>query len=161
MAPHNTHGFSLFEVLITVVVISIGLLGLAGLQFAGLRAANNAYQHTLAVHLTEDIIERLHANRAGVNPPNNFYNSVSLNITTPQPLTNCYGPLITCTPANLYSYDLYQWDQMIKPSSGAPLLPNLSIQIQQAGATFIITLIWGDLSDPNHPILSTTANFSL
>ena len=56
-------GFSLFEVLITVVVISIGLLGLAGLQFAGLRAANNAQEHTLAVYLIQDIEERIHANR--------------------------------------------------------------------------------------------------
>jgi Tfp pilus assembly protein PilV len=42
-------------VLITMVVISIGLLGMAGLHFAGLRAAGYAQQQTLASLLAQDI----------------------------------------------------------------------------------------------------------
>ena len=66
-------GFSLLEVLITVVVVSIGLLGLAGMQFTGLRSANSAQEHTLAVNFLQDIEERIHANQQ-----NNNYGGITL-----------------------------------------------------------------------------------
>ena len=43
---HRSSGFSLVEVLIALVILSIGLLGLAGLQAAGLRNNNSAYLRT-------------------------------------------------------------------------------------------------------------------
>ena len=52
-------GFSLLEVLVTVVVLSIGLLGTAALQVKGLQSAHSAYQRTVASIIATDGAERL------------------------------------------------------------------------------------------------------
>lgn len=69
-------GFSLLEVLITALILSVGLLGLAGLQIAGMKTTHNSYQSQQATWLVHDLLERMRANRAGVvagnyniNPP--------------------------------------------------------------------------------------------
>jgi type IV pilus assembly protein PilV len=55
-------GFTLIEVLVTIVVVSIGLLGLAGLQINGLRANVSSEARSKATLLANDIIERMRAN---------------------------------------------------------------------------------------------------
>jgi type IV pilus assembly protein PilV len=62
--PADT-GFSLIEVLIALLVLSIGLLGLAMLQIQGFKFIGNSYQRTQATILANDIIDRIRANREG------------------------------------------------------------------------------------------------
>lgn len=59
-------GLSLIEVMVAVLVLAIGLLGIAGLQAAAL--ANNlaAYQYSQALTMAQALIERMRANRQGV-----------------------------------------------------------------------------------------------
>lgn len=57
-------GVSLLEVLIAVLVLSVGLLGIAGLQTANLRNTQSAHQRTVAVLLAASMSERIRANRA-------------------------------------------------------------------------------------------------
>jgi len=59
-------GFTLIEVLVTMVVVSIGLLGLAELQISGLRANMSSEARSKATLLVSDIIERMRANPLGV-----------------------------------------------------------------------------------------------
>ena len=59
-----TNGFTMVELLIAVLVLSIGLLGLAGLQAAGLRNNQSAYLRSQATILGYDIADRMRANRA-------------------------------------------------------------------------------------------------
>ena len=58
-------GFSLLEVLIAVVVLSIGLLGLASLQATSLRMNQEALMRSQEAHLAYDMIDRMRANRPG------------------------------------------------------------------------------------------------
>lgn len=58
-----SHGFSLIEVLVTIVVLAIGLLGLAGLQTAGLRNNQSALLRSNATMLAYDIVDRMRANK--------------------------------------------------------------------------------------------------
>ncbi|MES9857031.1 MAG: type IV pilus modification protein PilV [Sedimenticola sp.] len=55
-------GMSLLEVLIAVVVLAIGLLGLAGLQVRGLRNVSETGTHAQAVILANELVERIHLN---------------------------------------------------------------------------------------------------
>ncbi len=56
-------GFTLIEVLVAVVILSVGLLGLAGLQISGLRNNQEAYLRSQATIIAQDILERMRANR--------------------------------------------------------------------------------------------------
>jgi type IV pilus assembly protein PilV len=60
-------GFTLLEVLIALLVLSIGLLGLAALQTTGLRSNQMASMRTLATQFTYDITDRMRSNPAGVD----------------------------------------------------------------------------------------------
>jgi type IV pilus assembly protein PilV len=60
-------GVSLVEVLVASVVLSIGLLGLAGLQASGLRVGQSSIQRGQAAQLAYDIVERMRVNAAGAS----------------------------------------------------------------------------------------------
>lgn len=63
-SPHDERGFTLLEILIAVVILSIGLLGLAGLQTRSLQTNQSAMMRSLATVLAYDIVDRMRANRA-------------------------------------------------------------------------------------------------
>jgi len=66
--PHkNQHGFTLLEVLIALLILSIGLLGLAALQTVGLRSNQMATMRTQATLIAYDITDRMRANPTGVD----------------------------------------------------------------------------------------------
>jgi type IV pilus assembly protein PilV len=62
-APVRQAGISLIEMLIALLVLSFGLLGMAGLQTYALRNNNNAYYRSQASELANDIVDRMRANR--------------------------------------------------------------------------------------------------
>jgi len=151
-------GLSMIEILITILVVSIGLLGLAGLQFAGLHAANSAQEHTLATLLAQDIEERIRANTKAATGPTFAYNNVALDSTSSPAAGDCVTA--TCTDTQMANFDIYQWYRLIVPTAGVkPLLPNAAINItSNDGTTFQITIQWGDPSGPQ--TLNATFNRS-
>jgi len=59
-------GLSLIEILVTVVVLSIGLLGIAGMQAQGVSYSHDSYARSQANMLANELLERMHANPDGV-----------------------------------------------------------------------------------------------
>jgi len=57
-------GFTLIEALITAIVMAVGLLGLAGLQIAGMKSNHSAYLRSQATIASYDLIDRMRANPA-------------------------------------------------------------------------------------------------
>ena len=62
----RSRGFSLVEALVALLVLSIGLLGIAGLQLTAMRNNQAAYLRSQAVALADDILERIRANRGAL-----------------------------------------------------------------------------------------------
>jgi type IV pilus assembly protein PilV len=60
---HRDHGFSLIEVLVALVVLSVGLLGLAALQSTATQFNASAYMRSQATILAYDMADRIRANR--------------------------------------------------------------------------------------------------
>lgn len=63
-SQRRSRGFSLIEVLVTMVVISLGLLGFAALQANSLKSNRVAMQRSMATVMANDIFERIRANRS-------------------------------------------------------------------------------------------------
>ena len=98
------NGFTLLEVLIALLVLSIGLLGLAALQTVGLRSSTMANQRTLAAQRAYDMSELMRANPVGVDAQ--LYVQAASN-TVPTSFTNCATS--ACTTTQLAAYDLGIW----------------------------------------------------
>jgi type IV pilus assembly protein PilV len=62
---HRSAGFSLVEALVALVVLSIGMLGIAALYVESLRSGRTAVLRTQAVMLAGDMADRIRANRSG------------------------------------------------------------------------------------------------
>jgi len=66
----NNNGFALLEVLISIFILAVGLLGLAGLQITGLKSNHSAQQRTEAIVLVYDIIDRMRINKVAAKSQN-------------------------------------------------------------------------------------------
>jgi type IV pilus assembly protein PilV len=64
LPPSTQRGVSLIEVLVAIVVLSIGLLGLAGLQASGLRVGQSSIHRSQAAQLAYDVVDRIRVNVA-------------------------------------------------------------------------------------------------
>jgi type IV pilus assembly protein PilV len=117
---HNSKGFSLLEVLVTLVILSVGLLGLAGLQAQGLRFNHFAYMRGQTSALAYAMSDRMRANRfAIVSATGNyvgFYNEKDTlgNYPTTQ-LNGCTqttpsGTAANCTIVQMAAHDRAEWD---------------------------------------------------
>lgn len=63
VTPTRQRGATLIEVLVAMLVLSVGLLGLAGMQMTALKSNQSAYYRSQATVLAYDIIDRMRANR--------------------------------------------------------------------------------------------------
>jgi type IV pilus assembly protein PilV len=97
----------MLEVLIAVVVLSIGLLGLASLQATSLRLNQQALMRSQEAHLVYDMIDRMRANMPGVNAGN--YHLPTLPTASDTDCTGTTG----CTPAAMAAQDYFEWDVVI------------------------------------------------
>lgn len=93
-------GFSLIEVLVTIVILVIGLLGLAGLQFHALSSQMESYQRTQALVLVQDMAARINDNRIN-----------AASYVTATPLGTGYGSC-TATGAGVAG-DLCDWSNAL------------------------------------------------
>lgn len=125
-------GFTLLEVLIAVVVLSIGLLGLAGLQAAGLRNNQGAYLRTIATQQAYDMADRMRANPTAVT--GGSYDGISGTGSDPGCIT------AGCTPAQMAQYDVYEWN-----TTNQNALPTGKGTVTRVAANrFTITVMWDD-----------------
>lgn len=68
-------GFTLLEVMVALLIFSVGLLGLAGMQMAGMQSNHGAMLRTLAIQQAYDMADRIRSNRAGFN--SGLYNNIN------------------------------------------------------------------------------------
>ncbi len=94
-------GLTLLEIMITVVILSLGLLGLAGLQMTGLKNNRNAYYNTVAAQMAQDLAERIKADQAGAkaNTYDNF--SKAADMTKCDVANPTFSDRAACLVANL------------------------------------------------------------
>lgn len=115
-------GVGLVEVLAALFVLSVGLLGIAGLQAQGLRAGYSASQRSIAVMKAYEIIERMRANPNAVRDGNgNTFYAAGFAFDpagAPNPFCADTDSSIAadCTDIQLANYDIWVWKESIDSS---------------------------------------------
>jgi prepilin-type N-terminal cleavage/methylation domain-containing protein len=79
----DARGFTLIEVLVTLVVISIGMLSVAQLQARALQHSHSSLQRTVAVVQANDLLERMWSGYCSPEFPNTIFTDWQLLLRTP------------------------------------------------------------------------------
>lgn len=101
----KTRGFTLIEVLVALLVLGIGLLGVAGLQSATLGLNHGSYMRSQATVLAQDVVDRMRANQRGTE--NGSYDQGTA--TQNNGCTQVTG----CTVAEMAQHDLFEWQALL------------------------------------------------
>ena len=128
----HVQGFTLVEVLIALIIMSIGMLGIAGLYVHSMQAGRTSLFRHHAVTLAGDVADRIRANPRAVGA----YALAGAN-------SNCVDGGIDCTPAEMAAHDIFLWAQQ-----AADTLPTGTVVIVFDNApvppTYQITVQWNE-----------------
>jgi type IV pilus assembly protein PilV len=159
-SPRTQIGFSLLEVLIALVVLSIGLLGHSKIQALGVRASAEANLRTQATFLVNDMMERMRTNRAA-SSHNSYYadNDYTAIDCTADPPKICSegtaGAAEDCTAEEMADEDAHQWF-----CSVAATLPGGNVSVAFADPSYSIQVNWNGLDeDGNVQTQNVSATF--
>ncbi|WP_374601101.1 type IV pilus modification protein PilV [Niveibacterium sp.] len=101
--PMRQSGVTLVEVLVSLLIVAIGMLGVAGLFVASTRGAADSAYRSAASQAAYEIIDRIRANRDGLA---SYRNTTAIS-TTADPSPNCFSA--SCTPASLAAFETVVW----------------------------------------------------
>ncbi len=135
-------GITMVESLVALVVLSVGMLGIAGLYVSSLKAGRSALIRTQAVNLASDLADRIRANRKGLGA----YATAGYGTKGPA-LKGCLGG--DCSPAALAQDDLARWNTQLAdtmPSNAAGTIA-FKDPVFPAPAVYTITVSWRESGD--------------
>ncbi len=152
-------GFSLLEVLVTLIVLSVGLLGLAALQATTLQNNHSAYQRVQATLLASDMADRMRSNFSDKMLTGKYYHNPEA--AKKDACRNTTG----CTSQEMAQDDIYRWQNSCvdllpggscivcidkTPESGTPANPECEANsiAYQPGLSYAIKIWWYD--DPKN-----------
>lgn len=119
-AVSSQKGVTLLEVMVSVLILGIGLLGVAGLQTASIRHTNAAYERTMSVILTDTLAELMRTNT--------------------QAARNGGFQLTDCTGSSALGTD--NWVSNVKSATTAATCP--TVVWDGANRRYTITISWAD-----------------
>lgn len=113
-------GMTLLEVLIALMVLSVGILGIASLQMVSLQSTTNSNLNTHAMMLTNDLMDRIRANRSaildnkGMPDLGNYGKAAGVGFPDVGDLTAACYTSAGCTEEEMATNDLIQWSESLK-----------------------------------------------
>lgn len=140
-------GFTLIEVLVSVLVLLVGLLGVVGMQMLSLQENRGAYFRSQATHIGAEILDAIRANPnaapfyPGVYPENGAGNNT---VPPDQTCDDATG----CTPSETALQDLREWSvhfvdvYNVGATRFRPSIPNGSATITRAGDIYTVQVNW-------------------
>lgn len=124
-------GFSMIEVLVALLVLSIGLLAVAGLQANSLKMNTGAYLRSQANQLAYDMADRLRGNRAGA-----LDGHYAVDAGKQPGEVDCDGAN-TCGPEALAQSDLHAWKNKLDD-----MLPSGEGRVETSDGIATVTVFW-------------------
>jgi type IV pilus assembly protein PilV len=137
----RAQGFTLIEVMVSLVILSMGLLGIAKLVLFSAHSNDSAYLRSQATDLAYAILDDMRGNRAiamaqGYDVPIN---------TAPAAPGSCVGT--GCSPGALATYDVNTWLSRLAlalPAGTGSVTTTTTVAPAPAGTTAVITVQWDD-----------------
>ncbi len=135
---HRQSGLTLVEILIAALILSVGLLSLAGLQVASLKSIQGATHKQQASFMIHELFERMRSNRAGVlagdyNTADGLGSGVSIDCSTA--INPDCGSSTACSTAELAAYDLHT----VQCGSNATGVVSSGVGVQIINGSFAVT----------------------
>ena len=141
----NKHrGFSLVEVLIALIILSVGMLGIAGLYVQSMQAGRTSLFRHHAVNLAGDVADRIRANpRAGGAYAGDGNDN------------SCIAQNTDCDEAEMADNDIFVWK-----AQASDALPTGDVSVIYDDSTvppnYQITVTWDEPNNPNPPSYTIT-----
>jgi type IV pilus assembly protein PilV len=110
-------GLSLIEVMVSLVILVVGLIGIFNLHLVAKRGSFESFQQTQAAYLANDIVNRIKLNRSLLSSYTGTYSGALT-----KPAKSCdvaVGANVTCSTAETLAWDLYQWESHFEELDGA------------------------------------------
>jgi len=146
----HQHGFSLLEMLVALVVFSIGLLAVAGLQTVSKQANFEGLQRTTASQIANGLLEDMRMNGDAINVYR-VANNIGDGSIGNEPAPSCQMGS-ECNSAQKAAHDLWFWEQVLDGNletnggagTGGLMLPTLCINGPAVGGPGIyrVTIAW-------------------
>jgi len=135
-ADPGQKGFTLVEVLVALVVMSVGMLGIAALYLEGLRAGRTALYRTTAITLAADMADRIRANRNA---------GLAYAGTGPGADGGCVNGPVDCTAAELAADDWLDWSSRLTTQLPDGASGEVTVDAAAPAATYTITVAWPEI----------------
>lgn len=156
-------GVGLIEVLIALVVISIGCLASAQMQLQGMQDAQHTYHQSQANLLVNEMMERMRNNPEGVSA-GEYDDMVTKKFAKPACTTDC-------SSAQIAQLDLYSWSGNFQAmETGQDFVPALPADADglaaygsiaaQANGAYLLTVTWSDMVDGETSVQTVTGRFT-
>lgn len=136
-SQRGCRGVTLVEILVALLVLSIGLLGLAGLQTTSLKFNTSAYYRTQATALAYDLADRMRANRQAA-----LANAYNVGFQDPPPSCGAVAG-----GATVAQQDLAAWRNAL-----ACRIPQSTGSVTRNGDEFVFTVRWDDTQGREAPL---------
>jgi type IV pilus assembly protein PilV len=148
---NRQHGFSLIELLISLVIFTVGMMSIAGLQMVAKKSNYESLQRTTASHVAYAMLEEMRTNGEGIET---YLAAPDLGggAFGDAPSSDCSNPAAPCTGAQKASHDLWFWEQVLDGAqemsadgaTGGILTPTLCINGPVGGAagTYEVAVAW-------------------
>jgi type IV pilus assembly protein PilV len=170
--PHRRQlGFSMVEVLVSVFIVAIGLLGIAGLQFMSKRSNFEAVQRTTATLLASDIVERMRANPTQLIEYGGSAGAPIPSLGGPTPTRTAPGAdcsVDPCTAFELSQHDLWQWETALNGMSDgggaggltaptACLSTDVAAGVSDRSGNYTVAIAWRGSTQLANPVAPDAA----
>jgi type IV pilus assembly protein PilV len=133
-------GLTLMEILVTMLILAVGLLGVASMQVRAVQDSSNASYRSIAIFYANDIVDRIRANPAAQATYADEGNASA---------DNCFAN--TCTAAQMAGYDIQSWLTNIGDA-----LPGGEGELEATGNLYTVEVNWTDRVEQGANAIATS-----